>query len=810
MSANETDVARTHADDPRLRALIERGLAHHQAGRLRRAQRLYHEVLGAAPQHPDALHLLGMTAYQSGDLVLATERIGAAIAVRPDYAPYHQDLGIVAQAHGRLDDAMRHYERALVLDPDQIEARFNAAALLQAQGRFDVAVARYRDVLALDPRQAGAHHNLGTALQSLGRHGEAIASYRAALALAPRGVDTHFNLGNALRETGDLVGAAASYRAAIALRPGHAQALNNLATVLLLQGDRDGAAAGYRAALRSQPGLVDAHFNLGALLEAQAPAEALESAAAAVALDASPAFTASLARCMIAAGGVPDTAAMRALVERALAAPWARPADLARVAARLLRDDGALATAFAQAAGWTSAENASHPWEVLAADALLEALLVSAPVADLALEGWLTRIRAALLHAVARGVVLPPSAQAFACTLARQCFINEYVFTLDADQQADAGALRERVASELPNGGRIDPDALIMLAACAPIAGLPHADALLARTWPDAVSHLLVRQVADPLAERALRAALPRLSSIADPVSRQVQRQYEENPYPRWTGVPRATPGWTLEADLRAQFPAAAGRALPSGDALDVLVAGAGTGQEPIEIAQRYPAARILAIDLSAASLAYAARETAARGLTQVAYAQADLLELGGCEQRFDVISSVGVLHHLADPQAGWRTLLSLLRPEGVMQIGLYSERGRRDVVAAREWLAAHGYASGSADIAQARPALLAAEHGRFAPLAAFHDFHSTSECRDLLFHVQERRYTLPALALALQELRLELLGFVVPRSIRARYRARFPADEAATDLVCWDAFEAEAPDTFRAMYVFWVRRAAP
>ena len=58
----------------------------------------------------------------------------------------------------------------------------------------------------------------------------------------------------------------------------------------------------------------------------------------------------------------------------------------------------------------------------------------------------------------------------------------------------------------------------------------------------------------------------------------------------------------------------------------------------------------------------------------------------------FDFIEASGVLHHLADPWEGWRVLLSLLRPGGTMQVGLYSELARRNIVAARALIAERGY----------------------------------------------------------------------------------------------------------------------
>ena len=66
------------------------------------------------------------------------------------------------------------------------------------------------------------------------------------------------------------------------------------------------------------------------------------------------------------------------------------------------------------------------------------------------------------------------------------------------------------------------------------------------------------------------------------------------------------------------------------------------------------------------------------------------------------------MLHHLADPQAGWRVLLSLLRPGGVMHIGLYSELARQDVVRARAFIAERGYGQTADDIRRCRQDLFA------------------------------------------------------------------------------------------------------
>jgi SAM-dependent methyltransferase len=215
----------------------------------------------------------------------------------------------------------------------------------------------------------------------------------------------------------------------------------------------------------------------------------------------------------------------------------------------------------------------------------------------------------------------------------------------------------------------------------------------------------------------------------------------------------------------------------------------------------------MLAVDLSLASLGYARRKSEELGLT-IAYAQADILELEITGRQFDVIESLGVLHHLADPWAGWLALLSLLRPGGFMLLGLYSEMARRPVMAARARIAERGFGGGAEDIRSFRQELIQCGDPRpYATILESEDFFSLSACRDLLFHVQEQRLTLAEIAHFTQSNNLHLLGFELDERVLAAYRKCFPQDRAATDLACWEKFEADHPGLFGGMYIFWVQK---
>ncbi len=387
---------------------------------------------------------------------------------------------------------------------------------------------------------------------------------------------------------------------------------------------------------------------------------------------------------------------------------------------------------------------------------------------------------------------------------ARQCFINEYVCGQDEDETGLAHQLRNLLVEALEKGGAVPPLWVAAVGAYFPLSGVPLADRLLDKSWPAAIGAVLTQQIREPKEESRLRAAIPRLTEIKDSVSCLVQAQYEENPYPRWVAAGAAGPPEDLVTHLRQKFPFAAVEHSGVGERLEILVAGCGTGRNAIETTQRFKGAKTLAVDLSLNSLAHAARKSRERPALAIEYAQADLLELGSLERRFDLIEAVGVLHHLADPLLGWDTLLSLLKPGGFMMAGFYSALARRNLPDVRARPA--GAALTAQEVRQARQHLIGSREAGDVTLRP--DFFTTSTCRDLLFHVQERSLSLAEIGGFLHTRDLKFLGFSIEDAVLAAYRQRFPGDPGATDLGHWQEFEADNPDTFSGMYQFWLQKA--
>jgi 2-polyprenyl-3-methyl-5-hydroxy-6-metoxy-1,4-benzoquinol methylase len=447
----------------------------------------------------------------------------------------------------------------------------------------------------------------------------------------------------------------------------------------------------------------------------------------------------------------------------------------------------------------------------LSGNPLLRSLLESAPAPDVAMERFLTAARYALLDEAATAVAvdhMQGDPLAMHCALARQCLINDFVFSQTDDESRRASTLREKLLAALETGTPVPALWVVAVAAYFPLLSLPSAEDLLKRHWPESLRTLLTQHITEPLQERRYRDAVHRLTRVGDVLSRSVRQQYEENPYPRWFTLPQAGKALSMNDYLRQRFPHAPRQEMDHRDGVEVLVAGCGTGREPIELRRHIQGARVLALDLSLTSLCYAQRKTVELGLHDIEYAQADILELGCIGRMFDLVSSVGVLHHLADPEAGLRVLLALLRPGGFMILGLYSERARRNIAEARKFIAERGYASDAAGIRQCREALISIEDSAAVKqVTSFLDFYGTSACRDLLFHVQEHRFTPLRIKEMLAKLSLDFLGFLLEPQVIKAYRERFAQDPSATDLDGWNAFEAEFPHTFDGMYVFLVQK---
>ncbi|MGI9625528.1 MAG: methyltransferase domain-containing protein [Longimicrobiales bacterium] len=452
--------------------------------------------------------------------------------------------------------------------------------------------------------------------------------------------------------------------------------------------------------------------------------------------------------------------------------------------------------------------------QVLAENPLLEALLRNTVAPDLLFERLVGCIRVSLLGAL-ESCEDPGSLVDLAISIAMQSQLTNYLLPVTSEEASAVDELTSLVATwvssdqPLPSG----PQAALtwaVLASYRPVNTVNGTD--VAEKEPEelglgGVEEFWARLVVEPALREAMARVVPQLSAPEPGVSSEVALQYEDHPYPRWLRVDRGAVE-PAERALVRMLPGLSEEDVACLKAPRVLIAGCGTGKQALDAVRRLAASEVIAVDLSRASLGYAATGAWKADEDRIRFLQADILTLGEWDERFDVVEAGGVLHHLADPLEGWRILLGLLKPGGLMKLGLYSRRARRPVEVARGALAEAGFDSAPGAIRQGRDWL-----GENIPPEAYdtitgwRDFYSLDECRDLLFHAQEQTYDLLQVAQILRKLGLRFLGFegLEPRALEA-FDDGFGLDRIL-DLEAWDELEQAQPGAFSGMYQFWVSR---
>jgi len=187
---------------------------------------------------------------------------------------------------------------------------------------------------------------------------------------------------------------------------------------------------------------------------------------------------------------------------------------------------------------------------------------------------------------------------------------------------------------------------------------------------------------------------------------------------------------------------------------------------------------------------------------------QADILDLGKLGRQFDIVESSGVLHHMHDPFAGWRVLTDCLKPGGLMKIGLYSELARQNIVEIRQEISKSGIGSNDAAMKSFRAMVMTSDQSHHKQILNYSDFYSLSELKDLLFHVQEHRYTIPQIQDCLSKLGLKFCGFETDKIVSHFKLTRTNAGDAY-ELDKWQTYEEANPRAFFGMYQFWCQKVA-
>ena len=258
---------------------------------------MYRKILAEHPNHPPALHLLGVALSQQGNKRSGIEYISRAIAINPLVPDFHANLALVHLEAGEPEEALTCCRRALSLQRDHADALHQMGNALKQLGRLEESIEPYQRAIALRPDFVMAIGNLAQSLSKLGRTAEAETLNERVLALHPDDIAAltargeaqlrrknqteatnifrriverwpnewvgHNGLGVALNGQGRIDEAIALYEKAIELGPHQPGPWNNLGYARVGQGRIDEGIRCYEKSLSFRPDFADAHNNLG-------------------------------------------------------------------------------------------------------------------------------------------------------------------------------------------------------------------------------------------------------------------------------------------------------------------------------------------------------------------------------------------------------------------------------------------------------------------------------------------------------------------------------------------------------------------
>ncbi|MDP1683386.1 MAG: methyltransferase domain-containing protein [Burkholderiales bacterium] len=725
---------------------------------LSEAKTVCEQICKADKINAEAWLMLGMTNKELGLVDAAIAALESATKLSPQNAFAQNEKGLLLAHTGRYQKAIDAFKLALGDASDPATVLVNMGVSFGLMGQPELALAALDQAVCKNPQALATHIQRSVLLGMLGRHEEALHAAEQALNLKRYDLEANIRYSEALLGLERYDEALAAYDACLSIAPDHLPTQQRVVEIC-------------RKATFDSPSA--AHF---AILQR--------------------AFTWRHVY-------LQDLASFAASVFKA------RDGFLNQLET-VLSDDSQSCETHLEALREFATEHRLYFEGVLAQSLLEDARL------ELATTGFRARLlRFLLAHRGAFNAGIPASIELILFGLSRQCFNNEHLWSsTETEEQLLVPLLGEVKAMWNEYSGSVISPALVLRIWMISLYRPLHA--VLREKSEDMISEVIasayLKQIikieyTEYWEEQRIKAGIKSLTPIAAGVSAEVRQQYEENPYPRWQSL----------SPVDSILPAVSlGRLFTDGNIpsclnqpMQILIAGCGTGRHSIQTARKFQASHITAIDLSLASLAYAARKTTELHIENVEYFQADILALGQLEKRFHIIESIGVLHHLENPLAGWRALASLLMPGGLMHIALYSQIARAKLNFARDYIKQAELGNDAASIRTFRQQVLCAPEGSALAEAALlgRDFYSLSNCRDLLFHVQEHQFTLLQLASSLDELGLDFLAMEADPWTLEAYSRFNPADPRGTDLQSWHQFELKNPLTFAGMYQFWCQK---
>ena len=684
-------------------------------------------------------------------------------------------LALQNQKKNKLNIAEKLYKEILEIEPNHLEAICYLATIFAKTMRTNLAKTLFLKANENNPNNPLINNSLGNISLELGESQKALKYYEKAIKLKPDYADSHINLGIAFKSLKKYQQAIICFEKAIKIQPEYIRSYNILGRTLKELGEYNKAVSCYEEAIKINPNSIIILYGILDLFTSIQ----LSNLTANNSRSIKNLIIFLLKKNNINHNQIFHNAKLLIFIN-------ANQQEIEKI----VNSDSFLLN--------------NKIIQKLLKEKFFHLMLQKTFMRDKLIETLVTKIRKEILFSLEKQKKnILNEYYNFIISLAEQSFLNEYVFFQSEEEIKFISNLEKKLLNNIETN-EIE---IAILGSYIPLQISERIKNKLSNYTSKNVlfNDMIEMQIREPLKEIGLKNSIKSIKVISDDVSRKVRDQYEKNPYPRWRYANKAV---TANFLLRLNKEIKPNNIEFNNKFLNpnVLIAGCGTGQQLVNVIG-YQNSKIVAVDLSLTSLAYAKRKIEEIGYKNVEFIQEDILNLKNLNRKFDVIECSGVLHHMKEPLEGLKVLLELLEPHGFLKLGLYSEISRQHIVRIREFIKKKKFNNTTKDIRNCREAIIKQnEDPLLHKVIHNYDFYSTSGTRDLIFHVQEHRFTITEISKILKNLNLEFVGFSNKLN-KEKYSQSFPDDKKNLSLDNWNQFEINNPDEFNTMYQFWVRK---
>ena len=721
-------------------------------------------------------------------------------------ADIFSNYALICEGKGELAKAIKLYEKCILNFPNHIFSKLNLSFLYYKLNDFKNAEILIEDAINLKPNLPNGYCIKGLILKSLNKYNESHKSLAKAIEIDPNYIDAYINLGLLNKDYNNYNEAEKYYLKAIEIDSKSAIAHLNLGACYKEKLELDKAILHTEKSIQLDNSLENSYLNLATIYNQKGNYnKSLELAKKEILINQDSNLSYQLICELIKKGELLNISEEdnRELLKNILNRKDICHREIFGNINNIISNEVLEELSVLEFELFENKE-----FNILSKDEVLIKALSLLIFCSPLWEKVIRNIRKIMLLNYSKDRQIKNNIINFSVALGSQCFLNEYVYYVSEEEKSKL----EELISSIYNSN--NQDYKLALISCYQPLSLINNDRIDLNNYKSnnkEFNKLLDLQFREIVIEKSISNEIPKIDDINDAISKEVKNQYESNPYPRWRYNTYAEGKKinflsVINSEIHPNTIQTNEIKLTS-KKLNILIAGCGTGIQILE-ASRYSNCEITAIDLSNSSLSYAKRKVDEYGMKNINFIEMDLLDLKQINKKFDLIECSGVLHHMKDPNKGLSILVESLLPKGFLKLGLYSNYARQEILKARAFIKEEGIQPNLDNIRSFRNNVLNGKIKQLNQITNWSDFYSTSMCRDLCFHTQEKCYSLIEIKDMIEIVNLEFLGFNLSKDIKDRYLRENKDIEYLKDLNLWHKFEKINTYSFREMYQFWTRKS--